>query len=114
MEHTQCHVVTAVYKVPIRRHVAFGRTWSSSVKLDLFSRLLFVAVFSLRALLLSPYVTVVKGRRKIALTAFGQMVSELLGDESDDTSPNEEAFLRCPPIFQIKYQNNEIVKVVRQ
>ena len=59
----------------------------------------------------SVEVLFVKGCRRIALTAFGEMIAELLGD--DEMVPTEEALLRCPPIVELKYKNNEIVKVVR-
>lgn len=55
---------------------------------------------------------VVEGRNKICLTAFGDTIAQLLGDDS--VTPSEEALLRCPPILEMKYQNNEIVKVVRK
>ena len=51
-------------------------------------------------------------KRKVTLTAFGETIGELLG--SSTVTPTEEALLRCPPISQLKYKNNEIVKVLRQ
>ena len=32
------------------------------------------------------------------------MMAELVG--SDNMAPTEEALLRCPPILELKYQNN--------
>ncbi len=60
----------------------------------------------------SAEVLVVEGQRKIPLTAFGEMIGELLHD--NNMTPTEEALLRCPPILELKHQNNEIIKVVRQ
>lgn len=54
----------------------------------------------------------IEGQRKLALTAFGEMINELLGNST--LSPTEEELLRCPPIAELKHQNNEIVKVVRK
>ena len=59
----------------------------------------------------SAEVLVVEGRNKVCLTAFGEMIAELLG--SNDVAPTEEGLLRCPPILEMKYRNNEILKVVR-
>ena len=55
---------------------------------------------------------VTEGRKRICLTAFGEMIAHLLG--ADNTVPTEKALLRCPPILELKYRNNEIVRVVRQ
>ena len=55
----------------------------------------------------SANILVIKGRQNILLTAFGEMISELLGDNS--LSPTEEALLRYPPILELKHQNNEIM-----
>ena len=44
-------------------------------------------------------------------TAFVEMIDKLLGDSS--LTLTEEALIRSP-ILELKYQNNEIVKVVRQ
>ena len=60
----------------------------------------------------SAEVLVIEGHQKIPLTAFGETIGKLLGDNS--VSPTEEALLRCPPILELKHQNIEIVKVVRQ
>ena len=60
----------------------------------------------------SVEILVVKGHRRIQLTAFGEMIDELLGDSS--LTLTEEALIRSPPILELKYQNNEIVKVVHQ
>ena len=60
----------------------------------------------------SAEILVVEGQQKIQLTAFGEKVSELLGDST--MAPTEEALMRCPPILELKFQNNEIVKVVHQ
>ena len=57
----------------------------------------------------SAEVLIVDGHRRIPLTAFGEMIAELLGD--DNMAPTEEALLRCPPILELKYQ---IVRVVCQ
>lgn len=51
--------------------------------------------------------------QKFVLTAFGDMVKEYLGP-GDDITPTEEVLLQCPPILELKCQNNEIVKVVRE
>ena len=59
----------------------------------------------------SAEVLVVEGRNKVCLTAFGDMIAELLG--SNDVAPTEEGLLRCSPILEMKYRNNEILKVVR-
>lgn len=61
----------------------------------------------------SAEVFVVEGeKKKITLTAFDDVIIELLGN---DTTPlTEEALLRCPQISEIHYQNNEIIKVVHQ
>lgn len=54
----------------------------------------------------SAEVLVVEGRNRVCLTAFGDMIAQLLG--RDDVAPSEEGLLRCPPILEMKYQNNEI------
>lgn len=59
----------------------------------------------------SAEVLVVEGKNRVCLTAFGDMITELLGH--DDIAPSEEGLLRSPPILEIKYRNNEILKVVR-
>ena len=60
----------------------------------------------------SAEVLVVEGQN-ICLTAFGNnMIAQLLG--RDNMAPTEEGLLRCPPILEIKYQNNEILNVVRK
>lgn len=60
----------------------------------------------------SAEVLVVEGRNRVCLTAFGDMVAQLLG--RDDVAPSEQGLLRSPPIVEIKYRNNEILKVVRK
>ena len=60
----------------------------------------------------SMEILVVEGHNKIQLTAFGEMIDELLGDSR--LTPTEEALIRSPPILELKYQNNEIVQVVHQ
>lgn len=60
----------------------------------------------------SAEILIIDGHKKIVLAAFGDMITELLGNNT--VTPTEETLLRCPPISQITYQNKEIVKVVRQ
>lgn len=60
----------------------------------------------------SAEVLVVVGRNRVCLSAFGDMVAQLLG--RDDVAPSEEGLLRSPPIVEMKYRHNEILKVVRK
>ena len=60
----------------------------------------------------SAEVLVVVGRNRVCLSAFGDMVAQLLG--CDDVAPSEEGLLRSPPIVEMKYRHNEILKVVRK
>ena len=55
-------------------------------------------------------ILIVHAHQKIVLTAFGDMITELLGN--DDVTPTEEALLRSPQILELKYQNSETVKMV--
>ena len=58
----------------------------------------------------SAEILVVNARQKIGLTAFGDMITELLGN--DDVTPTEEALLRSRLILELKYQNSETVQEV--
>ena len=56
----------------------------------------------------SAEVLVVVGRNRVCLSAFGDMVAQLLG--RDDVAPSEEGLLRSPSIVEMKYRH--ILKVV--
>ena len=58
----------------------------------------------------SAEILVVHEGQKIVVTAFGEMIKELLGD---NVTPTAEGLLRSPPILELKCQTNEIIKVVR-
>ena len=59
-------------------------------------------------------ILVVDKERRIRLSAFGEVVNELLGKNVDIISPTEEELLRSPPISELRFKNNEIIKVLRK